>query len=88
MKNSYHNNFYARINDKCIFDEIIMPNPDGMLERRKGLDSRHWYAVQWPLNPHFTGKSVIIYMLNQLPLEERQAILNKLWKPKPVNEIK
>jgi hypothetical protein len=43
---------------------LIMPNDDGGL---RGVQVPHdGMAIKWPVNPHFTGKSAIIIMLNEI----------------------
>lgn len=55
-------NLYARIvNEKVA--ELIMPDSYGQLTAECPT-GRNWYAVKWPLNPHFTGETMITMMID------------------------
>lgn len=51
-----------------IFDQLIMPDECGIMHHAapKGWG---WYAIKWPVNPHFTGETGILEMLNQVARE-------------------
>jgi hypothetical protein len=57
-------NLYAHRLRNGQFDRIIMPDKCGKLDS-PAPKSDGWYAVKWPVNPHFTGESGILEMLNQ-----------------------
>lgn len=55
-------NLYLKANGGK-FTEVIMPNEYGEMEADIP-DGEGWYAVKWPLNPHFTGATTILSILN------------------------
>lgn len=54
-------NLYAQFTEGRVTD-IIMPNEYGEMTAPcpVGLG---WYAIHWPLNPHFTGESCLYHLL-------------------------
>lgn len=68
-------NLYAHQRPDGTFDRLIMPSDDfdnyGQLTAPEPTGPG-WYAVQWPLNPHFTGEDMILERINMLwPNRER-----------------
>lgn len=46
------------------FDKLIMPDAEGVMQE-PAPTGWNWYAIHWPVNPHFTGENMILDMLNE-----------------------
>lgn len=55
-------NMYAMVVDGKV-QKLLLPTENGVMPREPKGD--HWYAVQWPTNPHFTGERMIAEMIEQ-----------------------
>ena len=55
-------NLYVKIQNNKVLD-VIMPDQYGEIEEKALPDNEGWQVVKWPVNPHFTGKSGIITMI-------------------------
>ncbi|MEA3224758.1 MAG: hypothetical protein U9Q07_02325 [Planctomycetota bacterium] len=56
-------NLYAHFTGaRC--DNIIMPDEYGALAPT-GPAGDNWYAVAWPVNPHFTGRGGVMEILTE-----------------------
>lgn len=71
MKSDTKYNLYAHISDNGDVAEIIMPNELGELTAPAPL-GENWFAVCWPVNPHFTGETMIREMIGEaFPTREK-----------------
>ena len=68
-------NLYARRNNGR-FDRIVMCNEETLTFESEPHEVKYgnWFAIAWPLNPHFTGEGMIMQMLNDIDFGE----INKL----------
>ena len=57
-------NLFAKIVDNKVID-IIMPDMHGQMDE-EAPGKLNWYAIKWPVNPHFTGKSKLIVMIEDM----------------------
>lgn len=55
-------NLYAK-KENGHYTEVIMPDQCGEM-KQPAPTGEGWYAVRWPLNPHFTGSAGILCILN------------------------
>ena len=57
-------NLYAQFDENGRCTDIVMPNAIGELDSPAPIGER-WHAVRWPVNPHFTGRSLVQQMLSR-----------------------
>ena len=57
-------NLYARQDESGRWCDLIMPDEWTQELPEKPPFGPKWFVMKWPLNPHFTGKNSILFMLN------------------------
>lgn len=62
MSENIEFNLYVKFVNNRV-EKLIMPDSYGQLVATAPT-GQNWYAVKWPVNPHFTGERMLAEMLN------------------------
>jgi hypothetical protein len=57
-------NLLAEISQDGIVGNLIMPDDYGQLQEKNPI-GKNWYLIRWPVNPHFTGETMIREILSK-----------------------